>query len=283
MKVLDLSTAALKDYECGNYDSAIELYTSVLDDEPTCAHHYVNRAKCYLQQAKYTEVINDTRKALDLDPQNIESAITGGRAATKLGKYEDAYYFYKAGLDVDSKHPVITEDLQKLQQVILADYEQMGGESDEQGYDAVNFCGQEYYPGDDELLKKDYETLERKYDMEKDVREPTKDPQRTEKAGRIAVEAHKAMMSGKFAEALQFFCLAVELEPTNVVLRRLRAEALFLNQDLVSAIQDLWIIPKGQRTVDAWKLGGKLVYHTASIFKRQVSSSHVTEYVHSQS
>ncbi|XP_021368913.1 uncharacterized protein LOC110460368 [Mizuhopecten yessoensis] len=259
MKVLDLSTAALRDYEMGNYDSAIQLYTSLMEDEPECSYHLVNRAKCYLQQANYTKVVEDIKTALDIDPKNVEGAITGGRASTKLGKYEDAYHFYKAGLDTDPKSVVITEDLKKLQQVILDDYDKMGGESDEQGYDAVNFCGQDSYPGDDVLLRKEYESLERKYDMEKDIPAPPPDSLRSEKAGRIAVEAHRAMMAGKFPEALQFFTLAVELEPANKVLRRLRAEVRFLNEDLVGAIQDLWLIPKGERTADSWKLGGKVL------------------------
>ena len=49
-------------------------------------------------------------------------------------------------------------------QVILEDYERQGGEeAEESGYKAVNMCGQEPYPGDDEQLKMEYEAIERRY------------------------------------------------------------------------------------------------------------------------
>ena len=75
-------------------------------------------------------------------------------------------------------------------------------------------------------------------------------------AAKCAMEAHGFMMAGKFAEALGGFNAAVEMEPSNGVLRKLRAEVLFINEDLVGAIKDLWAIKKSERTADSWKLGG---------------------------
>ncbi len=58
------------------YEVAIENYTKALAIQPTYVNAYFNRALCYEQLDKIKEAEADLRKALQLDPQNTNAALS---------------------------------------------------------------------------------------------------------------------------------------------------------------------------------------------------------------
>lgn len=60
------------------------MYSKAIAAEPQSVF-YCNRAACYTNQHKYREVINDTNKALELDPAYVKALNRRAVAAEKLG------------------------------------------------------------------------------------------------------------------------------------------------------------------------------------------------------
>lgn len=67
---------------------------------------------------------------------------------------------------------------------------------------------------------------------------------------------HNCMQAAKWKEAQKCFTMALQQDPNNYVVRRLRAEASNNLDEITATFQDLWLIPKMKRTQDTWKLGG---------------------------
>lgn len=225
------------------------------------AEEYINEARtCYVDKQDYKKAAELADIALRLDPTILEGVIIGARSCMNLKKFEEAYNFYKIGLKLDPNQPTIVKDLKELQRLILEDYEKLGGEELEKGYSALQLCGQDVYPGDDELLKNEYEIIEKKYKIEKPTGTGSNleiDESTRQKAAKAAMAAHNYMLMGKYSEAIDQFTKSIDMQPGNNILIRLRAEAYFINGQAIEALKDLWSIPKPQRTVDAWKLGGR--------------------------
>ena len=249
---------AYESYKNGKYPSAIEMYTSLLADKEESAY-FAMRADCHYKLEDFTACFADAKRAIELDEDNcVASAILGGKAATKLEKFEEAYYCYKAGLKAAPGHQEIVADLKELQKIILKDIEKKGSDLEEKGYKAVDLCGQDIYPGDDELYKLELDILAKKYKIEAEPLRPTPtDTKILDQVANASLSGHKCMMEGKWSEALNLFTVALNLDPSNHILRRLRAEVFFMKDDAIGCLRDLWLVPKVNRMADAWLLGGK--------------------------
>ncbi|KAK3086638.1 hypothetical protein FSP39_021265 [Pinctada imbricata] len=240
---------------------AINLYTSLLSESEDAAH-LAMRADCYFKLEDYASCLDDAKRVIALDEDNcITSAVLGGQAATKLEKYEDAYHCYKAGIKAQPGHPDVVSGLRTLKNLILKDMDKKGSECEEKGYNALDFCSQEVYPGDDELFTNEIEILSKMYKIQAETLSPSpKDPKIMEQAANAALSGHKCMTEGKWSDAVKLFSVALDLDPSNHILRRLRAEVHFMRDDAISCLRDLWLIPKMSRMADAWKLGGKILW-----------------------
>ncbi|XP_061166549.1 uncharacterized protein LOC133175464 [Saccostrea echinata] len=258
----NLEQSANEDFEAGKYNAAAEKYSALIAGNPGCSEYYLKRGQCYLNCKKFKEAFKDAQQALSAGDNSIELTLLGGKAATKQQLFQDAYNFYKIGVDIDNTNPDLSEGLRDLQQAILDEYELEGGDDEDKGYSAVDFCSQDPYPGDDKLLQKEQEILDAKYNIHDTV--PWKDykdgGEFKNQASESAIAAHSLMVAGKVEEAVQKFTFAIETEPNNAILRRLRSEAYYLIDDKINALRDLWVIPKNQRRVEVWRLGGQILH-----------------------
>ena len=239
-------------------DKIIKQLTEKINKKPRNAENFYKRAEEYKKKEDFDKCYKDARHAIGLDPKLLSAAILGGEAATKLGKFQEAHNLFSLGLKIDPKDGNLIKGLKRLQRAIVDSYD--AEDTTDQGYNALDFCTQSPYPGDDEMLNLEKEILDKRHEIKEIPR--TKSPDLTtdqrKRAAQAAMAGHKCMMAGKFSEALESFNHAVEIETDNVILRRLRAEVHFINQDPISAMKDLMHIQKGDRTADAWKLGGIL-------------------------
>ncbi|XP_063441122.1 uncharacterized protein LOC134721815 [Mytilus trossulus] len=240
-------------------DKVIKQLSAKINKEPKNAGHFLKRAQQYFKKEEYEKCFNDAKHALDLDESLVDAAVLGGEAATKCGKFQGAHSIFSIGLKQNKKDENLIQGLKKLQRAIVNSYDTE--DTTEQGYNAVDLCTQSPYPGDDQLLNLEKEILDRRHDIREVSRLPKKeiDPDLRQRAAQAAMAGHKSMIAGKFPDALESFTYAVDIETDNIILRRLRAEVFFINQDPVSAMKDLMHIQKPERTADAWKLGGKLL------------------------
>ena len=126
-------------------------------------------------------------------------------------------------------------------------------------YNAVSMCSQDYYPGDDELYIMENEILEKKYklttkvDSIKTVDLPTK-----KEAASLGVMAHNCHEAKQLNEAIHYCHAALAKDPSNFRLLQMRAEVFHGLKEEISALQDLFLIPKPYRSPEVWKLGGKM-------------------------
>ncbi len=61
-------------------DKAITSYTTAIGLDPNNAPAFVNRAEIYLERARFPEALDDLRKAVALDPENLMPSTVRARA-----------------------------------------------------------------------------------------------------------------------------------------------------------------------------------------------------------
>ena len=69
-----------------NYDGAIECYTKAILKNPSVPHYYTNRALCYLNQKRWPQAIQDSKLALEKEPNLVKGHFY-------LGKCFDLFTF----------------------------------------------------------------------------------------------------------------------------------------------------------------------------------------------
>ncbi|GFS16315.1 SET and MYND domain-containing protein 5 [Elysia marginata] len=77
------------------------------------------RGECHLLAQSFDKALEDGRAAFKKCAENIGACILCGKAAVKLGMYADALTYFRAGLLIEPKNVVITQELKTLQKVIL--------------------------------------------------------------------------------------------------------------------------------------------------------------------
>ena len=55
-----------------NYEAAIDCYTKAIMKNPSVPHYYTNRALCYLNQKRWSQAIQDSKYALERDPNLVK-------------------------------------------------------------------------------------------------------------------------------------------------------------------------------------------------------------------
>lgn len=270
-----LEQSANSEFEARKYTNALEKYSSLIAGDSECSKYYLKRGQCYLNSKKFEEALQDAKQVLSMEERSMELAMLGGKAATQLQMFDDAYAFYKIGVELDNTDQHLIEGLRNLQSAILDEYELEGGEDEDKGYSAVDFCSHDPYPGDDKLIQIEQGILDIKYSIQDTI--PWKDYEDggefKDQAAEAAIEAHNLMVAGKLEEAAQKFTFAIETEPCNAILRRLRSEAYYLMDDKINALRDLWVIPKNQRRLEVWRLGGKFCDHLSLSFSKIIFCS----------
>ena len=70
-----------------NYEAAIDCYTKAILKNPSVPHYYTNRALCYLNQKRWSQAIQDSKYALERDPNLVKGHFY-------LGESNDSYFLF---------------------------------------------------------------------------------------------------------------------------------------------------------------------------------------------
>jgi DnaJ family protein C protein 7 len=116
IKVRVLLTLANEVFKSGKYDEAIELYTKLLEVDPTNKNFnsiiLANRALCYFKQNKLLEALKDSNKAISINENYSKAYLRRGNVYMGLKMFEEAKYDFQK---VKEKEPNNTEVNQLLQ------------------------------------------------------------------------------------------------------------------------------------------------------------------------
>lgn len=217
------------------------------------------RAQCHLKLGNHNAALVDAEAAVRENPAEVEATITGGQAAASLGRFKDAFLLYKAGLQVDPNSKVIADHLRGLQARIQEESQTVGQEMEEPTYNALDYCTQDPYPGDDVQLRLEREILQGKYKITDKLSDFSGKKLNPAEAAKQLKLAYEAITRGKMQQALAHCASALDVDPSNIFGRKFRAQLHFNSQDVVEALKDCWAIPKVSRTPDVWNMGGKIL------------------------
>lgn len=93
-----------------NYDGAIECYTKAILKNPSVPHYYTNRALCYLNQKRWPQAIQDSKMALEKEPNLVKGHFYLGKALLERDSLDEAI-----------KHLQRANDLAKEQKLNFGD------------------------------------------------------------------------------------------------------------------------------------------------------------------
>ncbi|KAL4234655.1 hypothetical protein ACF0H5_006296 [Mactra antiquata] len=242
-------------------EQKIVAMSGLIQADQTNPESFAERSCLFYERELYNQALEDAKTALMYDPQCMNALIAAGRAALKMGKFDQSYAFYKDGLEIDPKNNIIIEDLKLLQKNIVSEYERKAESIKEDSYNAVQLCSQDVYPGDNELYKLEIEILQRKYkiDPTKAIAPTQVDLKVRKDAASFAVMAFNFRKDGMTQEALQSIQVAVGKDGGNYRLIQMRAEIWHDLGEDINALRDVVGIPKPCREMNTWKLGGKLL------------------------
>lgn len=105
-------------FKTKQYKDAVEFYTKGLDMD--CGVNeinvalYINRAACNLELKNYRRCIEDCKKALIIDENNVKACYRAGKAFFLVERYDEASQILQYGLTKDPENKPIKETLTAL-------------------------------------------------------------------------------------------------------------------------------------------------------------------------
>ncbi|CAF0855024.1 unnamed protein product [Rotaria sordida] len=89
------------------YEEAYELYTKALTNDDKTDSHFTSkvlaaRAQCALKLKRYTDALNDSNNAIELDEKNMKAYLRKGTALYNQDLKEEALKTFVRGLEIDS-------------------------------------------------------------------------------------------------------------------------------------------------------------------------------------
>lgn len=105
-------------FKTKQYKDAVEFYTKGLDMD--CGVNeinvalYINRAACNLELKNYRRCIEDCKKALIIDENNVRACYRAGKAFFLVERYDEASQILQYGLTKDPENKPIKETLTAL-------------------------------------------------------------------------------------------------------------------------------------------------------------------------
>ncbi|KAL2133689.1 hypothetical protein VTI74DRAFT_1917 [Chaetomium olivicolor] len=106
-------------YKAGQWQAALDLYTSALDVDPTNkgtnSKILQNRALCRIKLKQYDDAIADCEKAISLDPQYIKARKTKANALGLAEKWEAAVREWKAIQELDPEDRTIAKEVRRAE------------------------------------------------------------------------------------------------------------------------------------------------------------------------
>lgn len=98
--MIDAKSKASSAFAAGDYASALEYYTKVLDIQPS-ALTFSKRAECFMKLNRNTAATQDCEQALKINPDSAKALKVLGTAQRYLGQYEEACKNLGQGLAID--------------------------------------------------------------------------------------------------------------------------------------------------------------------------------------
>jgi len=83
-------TAGARSLESRAFQKAIDIFVSILRDEPENGNAYLNLGKAYVQMGRMQEAVNALLKAAELLPGNVEAYLLLSQAYAGTGSHDDA-------------------------------------------------------------------------------------------------------------------------------------------------------------------------------------------------
>jgi tetratricopeptide (TPR) repeat protein len=85
----------------GEYDAAIEDYTSLIEEAPDFAGGYDLRGQAYAKKGEYDAAIEDYTKSIELYPGHAEAYALRGDAYARKGRCDAAWRYYTKAIELD--------------------------------------------------------------------------------------------------------------------------------------------------------------------------------------
>ncbi|XP_063435199.1 dynein axonemal assembly factor 4-like [Mytilus trossulus] len=113
-------------FKAGNFQAAVNAYTTALRYSPKMPSLYSNRAACHLKLRNFFKTIEDCSKAIDLlhppVPQNaasrLKAMVRKGTAFCQLELYVEGLQDYECALKIDPNNEQLKADAEKIRQII---------------------------------------------------------------------------------------------------------------------------------------------------------------------
>lgn len=96
---------ATTEKNAGNYESAIQLYSEAINQNPQQDYYYHLRAILYYQLEDYDLALNDLDMAISISPEIALNYYLRGNTNTAIGKNEDAAFDYDQAIELQPKPP----------------------------------------------------------------------------------------------------------------------------------------------------------------------------------
>ena len=77
-------------YRCGDYNTAVEMYTKAVDLDSSNSKYLVNRSLCYFSMNNWSSSYEDALKAVSLSPKNQKAHFRLVKALFELSRYKEA-------------------------------------------------------------------------------------------------------------------------------------------------------------------------------------------------
>ncbi|KAF9542554.1 STIP1 y and U box-containing protein 1 [Mortierella hygrophila] len=87
-------------FKAKDLDQAIHEYSTAIVKDPKVAVYYQNRANCYLKLEKYTSVVSDCERVVELDKKSVKGYYFMGKAHLELGQPSEAYSLLKKSYEL---------------------------------------------------------------------------------------------------------------------------------------------------------------------------------------
>ncbi|CAH1780281.1 unnamed protein product [Owenia fusiformis] len=241
------------------YTDAVRIYERLLDEDihdvERRSEIFERRSFCLERKGEFVRGLKDAETALKLK-KNITNQIRLGEALTKCRRYEEALEVFKEGLEMDPKNKIITQNLVEMQHFIFSSFKGKEKDSD-MSYNPVEICSQDPYPEDREMIQIEAKILKQVAGESPEIEVKTQDVK--ESARRLAL-GQQMLLLGNHKKALEHFSMALAFNPNNDRCWGGRASVFYALKKYKEAYMDLVQIPKPNRTMDEWTLGGKVFY-----------------------
>lgn len=98
--------------DAGNYQAAIEQYSSAIQNYPLFYEAYDNRAFVKMELGRWEEAILDFEKSLEIEPGNTKAIFSIGECLMKIGKIQGAITRFEDCLVLEPEHELAQKFLE---------------------------------------------------------------------------------------------------------------------------------------------------------------------------